>query len=302
MGFMGNGITNCYRDEVDKFISITVLRRVVLSLLPLASVDLEPPRDILTVLQRALAKRGVDREDAELVITAFSRNESILPALYRVPMRLKEISLTGFRAFAKTTTVDLSADCTILVGKNGQGKTSLLDGLFWALTGQLERIGEDDSLVSLYSETGTASVSLTLSDGGKIWSFGGASTESERAWFVDWVVGLSSKVRCIVVTRLCWPCQRSRARNARRRALLRWGAAYICNRTPFETSSAPTRTIQGSGWWRTCVVSVEQRNCRRLFSESAKLGVRQQTNCGRICVRGSSASVGFRSVLPGLAR
>ena len=82
-------------------------------------------------------------------------------------MRLKEISLTGFRAFAKTTTVDLSADCTILVGKNGQGKTSLLDGLFWALTGQLERIGEDDSLVSLYSETGTASVSLTLSDGGE---------------------------------------------------------------------------------------------------------------------------------------
>ena len=32
MGFMGNGITNCYRDEVDKFISITVLTifRIVL--------------------------------------------------------------------------------------------------------------------------------------------------------------------------------------------------------------------------------------------------------------------------------
>ena len=59
------------------------VKRVILSLLPLASVDLESPRDILTVLQRALAKRGVDREDAELVITAFSRSESILPALYR---------------------------------------------------------------------------------------------------------------------------------------------------------------------------------------------------------------------------
>ena len=81
-------------------------------------------------------------------------------------MRLKEITLSGFRAFAETTTVDLSADCTILVGNNGQGKTSLLDGLFWALTGRLERIGKDESLVSLYSGTGGATVSLTLSDGG----------------------------------------------------------------------------------------------------------------------------------------
>ena len=79
-------------------------------------------------------------------------------------MRLREITLSDFRAFAETTTVDLSADCTILVGKNGQGKTSLLDGLFWALTGQLERIGKDKSLVSLYSSTGSATVSLTLSD------------------------------------------------------------------------------------------------------------------------------------------
>ena len=77
-------------------------------------------------------------------------------------MRLKTITLSGFRAFAKATTVDLAADCTILIGKNGQGKTSLLDGLFWALTGKLERIGEDESVVSLYSETGGAEVIVTL--------------------------------------------------------------------------------------------------------------------------------------------
>ena len=81
-------------------------------------------------------------------------------------MRFKEITLSGFRAFAATTTVHLDADCIILVGTNGQGKTSLLDGLFWALTGHLGRIGKDESLVSLYSETGGATVSLTLSDGG----------------------------------------------------------------------------------------------------------------------------------------
>ena len=59
-------------------------------------------------------------------------------------MRFKNITLSGFRAFAETTTVDLDADCIILVGTNGQGKTSLLDGLFWALTGKLGRIGKDN--------------------------------------------------------------------------------------------------------------------------------------------------------------
>ena len=79
-------------------------------------------------------------------------------------MHFKNITLSGFRAFAKTTTIDLNADCIILVGTNGQGKTSLLDGLFWALTGTLGRIGKDKSLVSLYSETGGAEAILTLSD------------------------------------------------------------------------------------------------------------------------------------------
>ena len=79
-------------------------------------------------------------------------------------MRLKRIVLSGFRAFATSTTVDLDADCVILSGANGQGKTSLLDGVFWALTGRLDRLGgADEKLVSLYSETGGASVSLTLS-------------------------------------------------------------------------------------------------------------------------------------------
>lgn len=78
-------------------------------------------------------------------------------------MRLKQVTLSGFRAFATTTTVDLDADCVVISGANGQGKTSLLDGVFWALTGRLERLGTDEKLVSLYSETGGASVNLTLS-------------------------------------------------------------------------------------------------------------------------------------------
>ena len=59
------------------------VKRAILPLLPLAMVGLEPPRDMLTVLKEALRKRGIDREDAERVIKAFSRNESILSTLYR---------------------------------------------------------------------------------------------------------------------------------------------------------------------------------------------------------------------------
>lgn len=77
-------------------------------------------------------------------------------------MRLKQVVLSGFRAFASTTSVDLDADCVVISGANGQGKTSLLDGIFWALTGRLERLGSDEKLVSLYSETGGASVTVTL--------------------------------------------------------------------------------------------------------------------------------------------
>lgn len=79
-------------------------------------------------------------------------------------MRLKQVVLSGFRAFATTTSVDLDADCVVISGANGQGKTSLLDGIFWALTGRLDRLGSDEKLVSLYSETGGASVTLTLAN------------------------------------------------------------------------------------------------------------------------------------------
>ena len=59
------------------------VRRALLPLLPLAVAGLEPPRHMLTVLRDALARRGIDRADAKLVVSAFSRNESMLSALCR---------------------------------------------------------------------------------------------------------------------------------------------------------------------------------------------------------------------------
>ena len=78
-------------------------------------------------------------------------------------MRLHSIEISGFRGFSKRQMFDLDADAIVVVGANGHGKTSLFDGILWALTGKIPRLqGDDSQLVSLYSETGEARVMLHL--------------------------------------------------------------------------------------------------------------------------------------------
>lgn len=80
-------------------------------------------------------------------------------------MRITSIELAGFRAFGDEAVLDLAADAVILVGPNGSGKTSVLDGILWSLAGRVPRIdGGDESLVSMYSSTGGARVALGLRD------------------------------------------------------------------------------------------------------------------------------------------
>jgi len=78
-------------------------------------------------------------------------------------MRLLSIELTGFRGFATHQTFDLDADAVIVVGANGNGKTSLFDAILWALSGRIPRLGTEDwQLVCRFSETGEARVVLRL--------------------------------------------------------------------------------------------------------------------------------------------
>lgn len=77
-------------------------------------------------------------------------------------MRLKAVQLSGFRGFGTKQQFDLNADAIIIVGSNGQGKTSLFDGIMWALVGRIPRLGHNDNIVSLYSDSGEARVSLDL--------------------------------------------------------------------------------------------------------------------------------------------
>ena len=78
-------------------------------------------------------------------------------------MRLVSISIAGFRGFAEQADFDLSADVIILHGPNGVGKTSLLDAILWALTGEIARFSAANDPVSLYAREGIARVSLKLS-------------------------------------------------------------------------------------------------------------------------------------------
>ena len=83
-------------------------------------------------------------------------------------MRVASLEISGFRAFSGNERFDLDGDIVLVVGANGQGKTSIFDAIHWALTGQISRLERPGSVVSLYSSSGEARVELALaSDDGR---------------------------------------------------------------------------------------------------------------------------------------
>jgi len=85
-------------------------------------------------------------------------------------MKVVSLELNGFRAFAQQTLLDLDADAVIVVGANGCGKTSIFDALLWAMTGRVTRLRGDENIISMYSASGEARVSVgLLGDDGKAW-------------------------------------------------------------------------------------------------------------------------------------
>ena len=66
-------------------------------------------------------------------------------------MRLREISLTNFRCFGELH-VEFAEDLTVLVGNNGAGKTTVLDGIAYALSRILTRLPKSKGAKNLRSE------------------------------------------------------------------------------------------------------------------------------------------------------
>ena len=83
-------------------------------------------------------------------------------------MRITSIELSGFRAFSTDRRFDLNGDIVLVVGVNGQGKTSLFDAILWAISGEISRLANPESIVSLYSDSGEAQVKVEIvSDNGE---------------------------------------------------------------------------------------------------------------------------------------
>ena len=77
-------------------------------------------------------------------------------------MKLSSVEISGFRAFGGSARFDLKGDIVLVVGVNGQGKTSLFDAVHWAITGQVARLRHPSSVVSLYSASGEARVEVMM--------------------------------------------------------------------------------------------------------------------------------------------
>jgi DNA repair exonuclease SbcCD ATPase subunit len=123
-------------------------------------------------------------------------------------MRLRRLTVAGFRGFPLSVEFDLDADAVIVAGVNGSGKTSLFDAILWVLCGRVDRLGESSaSLVSEYSPSGEARVELTLSaDGGAqatvVRRFAGAMHLSVYTDAADPVTGPAADALLI---ELLWP-------------------------------------------------------------------------------------------------
>ncbi len=110
--------------------------------------------------------------------------------------RLSSIELEAFRGFAEAQHFDLDAGVVLVSGDNGSGKTSLIDGLLWLLTGEIPRLSErarglrrgHDPLINIYAGApARVRISLVGSDGRTLdFERRGTSTKHElSAWAGD---------------------------------------------------------------------------------------------------------------------
>ena len=89
-------------------------------------------------------------------------------------MLLKSLKISGFKSFAKSTTLDFPGDISAIVGPNGSGKSNVVDAVAWVLGEQSVKSlrgkkGQDLIFSGSPSapKTGKASVSLSFSKPGQ---------------------------------------------------------------------------------------------------------------------------------------
>jgi len=91
------------------------------------------------------------------------------------PLRLKSLTMNGFKSFADKTTFEFHDGMTILVGPNGCGKSNLVDAIKWVLGDQSAKSIRGKDMIDVIfngSEkrppTGFAEVSLNFDNTGRV--------------------------------------------------------------------------------------------------------------------------------------
>ena len=87
-----------------------------------------------------------------------------------MPYVIDEVSIEGFRGINKKLKLKMHEAVCLLYGRNGTGKTSVLQAIEWCLTGKLpylegREFRYEDAIVNMFSPEKTAVVSIVLKDG-----------------------------------------------------------------------------------------------------------------------------------------
>jgi exonuclease SbcC len=122
-------------------------------------------------------------------------------------MRLKTLTVSGFRGFSRSETLDLDADAVIVHGANGSGKTSMFDAILWVLTGSITRLnGEPKDVVSRYSVSGEARVELEVRRDGSTMKVIRRFDGEDHLTVEDDVAGTTSGAAAeLALIELLWP-------------------------------------------------------------------------------------------------
>ena len=81
--------------------------------------------------------------------------------------RIKAVTVEGFKGFMKPKEIDLDGDHVFLLGKNGNGKSTIIEAIRWGLFGSARRPNE---IVANWDYTGRCRVEIKLLKEGKLWN------------------------------------------------------------------------------------------------------------------------------------
>ena len=86
-------------------------------------------------------------------------------------MHYQKISINGFGPYEEEVSFDFNNGLTLIIGKNGSGKSSIFDAIQWAMFGPAKSVragGDKMSIINTHSHKAVVKLSLELDDGTQV--------------------------------------------------------------------------------------------------------------------------------------